>query len=152
MELPQKTTAYNAALTTLRSEISKTYEEALIYKLVVDTLTKIPYFTWIGVYFFNPVTKEFYLGYYNGKPTNTTIIKLNQLTFTKLEIINDINTEQKFSICPDETSECKILIMKNAKTLGLIVTGSKETNIFDEIDSKYLLEIAETVAERVYHR
>ena len=152
MELPQNTTAYNAALTTLRSEISKTYEEALIYKLVVDTLTKIPYFIWIGVYFFNPVTKDFYLGYYNGKPTNTPIIKLNQLTFTKLEIINDINTEQKFSICPNVASECKILLMKNARTLGLIVAGSKETNIFDETDRKFLLEIAETVAERVYHR
>ena len=88
METTQKMSVYNAVLTTIRFEISKTHEEALIYKLVVDTLAKIPYFSWIGIYFFNPVTKEFYLGYHMGKPSNSTVIKLNQLEFVKLDIIN----------------------------------------------------------------
>lgn len=143
---------YDAALTTLRSEISKTNEDALVYKLVVDTLAKIPYFTWIGIYFFNPVTKEFYLGYYMGKPTKNNVIKLNQLAFAKMEIINDIDVEQKISICPEVASESKILLTKNGKTLGLIAVGSERTNIFNEIDRKYLLEITETVADKVYHR
>ena len=152
MEHTQKTTVYNAALTTLRSEISKTNEDVLVYKLVVDTLAKIPYFTWIGIYFFNPITKEFYLGYYMGKPTNNNVIKLNQLAFAKMEIINDIDVEQKVSICPDVASESKILLTKQGKTLGMIAVGSERKNIFNEIDRKYLLEITETVADKVYHR
>ena len=152
MEISQKINGYNVALTTIRSELSKTYEEAFIYKLVVDNLSKIPYFSWIGVYFFNPVTKEFYLGYYTGKLSKTTTIKLDQLRFTKLEIINDIKTEQKFSICPEVAAECKLLLTKNNTILGLIAVGSENPNIFDETDRKNLLEIAETVADKIYHR
>ncbi|MFX0208444.1 MAG: hypothetical protein ACFFDT_20845 [Candidatus Hodarchaeota archaeon] len=151
MEISQKTSEYNAILTSLRSELAKTYEEAFIYKLIVDTLTNFPYFSWIGVYFFNPVTKEFYLGYYTGKLTKTSVIRLDQLKFEKFEIINDINAKQKLSICPDVYSEFKLLLRKNNKILGLIVVGSENPNIFDEIDQKYLLEIAETVADKVYH-
>lgn len=142
---------YNSVLTTLRSEISKIHEETFIYKLVVDTVAKIPYFNWIGIYFFNPVTKEFYLGYHMGKSTNTTIIQLNQLETSKIEIINDLNAEQKISIGPEVASECKMLLMKNKKILGLIVIGSEGINNFDEIDSKYLMEITEIVSERIYH-
>jgi putative methionine-R-sulfoxide reductase with GAF domain len=141
---------YNAALASIRSELAKTYEEAFIYKLVVDILSKFTYFSWIGVYFFNPVTEEFYLGYYTGKLTKTSVIKLNQLKFDKFEIIHDIDAEQKLSICPNAYSECKLLLIKNNEILGLIVVGSENQNIFDEIDRKYLLEIAETVADKVY--
>jgi putative methionine-R-sulfoxide reductase with GAF domain len=151
LDISQKTSAYSAALTTLRSELAKTNDEAFIYKLVVDTLSKFPYFSWIGVYFFNPVTKEFYLGYYIGKQTKASVIKLNQLRFTKFEIINDIKAENKLSICPEVSSECKLLLIKNETILGLIAMGSKNSNIFDEIDRKYLLEIAETAADKVYH-
>ncbi|MFX0124100.1 MAG: hypothetical protein ACFFAE_10720 [Candidatus Hodarchaeota archaeon] len=152
MVIPQKTSAYNTVLTSLRFELTKTYEEAFIYKLVVDTLSKIPYFSWIGVYFFNPVTEEFYLGYYSGKLAKITAIKLDQLRFTKFDVINDINAERKFSVCPEVTSECKLLLTKNNTTLGLIAIGSENQNFFDEIDRKYLLEIAETVTDKVYHR
>lgn len=152
MDISEKTNAYTAALTKLRSELAKTYEEAFIYKLVVNTLTKLPYFSWIGVYFFNPVTKEFYLGYYTGKLTKTTVIRLDQLRFTKFEIINDINTEQKLSICPEVNSECKMLLRKNNTIFSLIAVGSENPNIFDEVDRRYLLEMAETVADEVYHR
>ena len=152
METTQKMSLYNAVLTTRRFEISKTHEEALIYKLVVDTLAKIPYFSWIGIYFFNPVTKEFYLGYHMGKPSNSTVIKLNHLEFRKLDIINDINAEQKFSVCPEVASESRMMLIKDDKIFGLIAVGSEKINIFDEIDREYLLEITETVVDRVYHR
>ncbi|UCG02263.1 MAG: hypothetical protein JSW11_22060 [Candidatus Heimdallarchaeota archaeon] len=152
MNISQKTSAYNAALSSLRFELTKTYEEAFIYKLVVDSLSKIPHFSWIGIYFFNPVTKEFYLGYHSGKVAKITVIKLDQLSVTKFEIISDITAEPKFSVCPDVASECKLLIMKHNTTLGLIVIGSDNPNTFNEIDRKYLLEIAETVADKVYHR
>ena len=152
MEGSQKTNVYNAALASIRSELAKTYEEAFIYKLVVDILSKFTHFSWIGVYFFNPVTEEFYLGYYTGKLAKTSVIKLEQLKFDKFEMINDIDAEQKLSICPDVYSECKLLLIKNNEILGLIVIGSEIQNIFNETDIKYLLEIAETVADKVYHR
>lgn len=152
MDLQQKISEYNAVLTSIRSEISRTYEEALIYKLVVDTLSQIPYFSSIGIYFFNPVTEEFYLGYYTGKHSIANIIKSDQLKFTNFEIINDTDTEERFSICSDIASECKLLLTKNETALGLIVVGSDDPHSFDEIDKKYLPEIAETVADKVYHR
>jgi putative methionine-R-sulfoxide reductase with GAF domain len=151
VESNQKESTYNAVLTTLRFEIPKTHENVLVYKLVVDTLAKIPYFSWIGIYFFNPVTKEFYLGYHIGKPSNSTIIKLNQLEISKLEIINDINAETKFSVCPEVVSESKMMLIKDDKILGMIAVGSEKINVFDEIDRKYLLEITETVVDRVYN-
>ncbi|MFX1537944.1 MAG: hypothetical protein ACFFDI_27440 [Promethearchaeota archaeon] len=151
MEVSQKTNDYNAALTSLRSELAKTYDEAFIYKLVVDILSKFTYFSWIGVYFFNPVTKEFYLGYYTGKITKTSVIKLDQLKFDKFEIINDIDIKHKLSVCPDVYSECKLFLRINNDILGLIAIGSEKPNIFDEIDRRFLLEIAETVADKIYH-
>lgn len=152
MEVSQKTGVYSTALTKIRSELAKTYEEASIYKLVIDTLSKFQYISWIGAYFFNPVTEEFYLGYYQGKLTKTTVIKLNQLKFTDFDIINDIKAEQKLSISPDCASECKFLLKKNEAILSLIAIGSENSYNFDEFDRKYLLEIAETMADRIYHR
>ena len=151
MEISQKAGVYSTALTKIRSELAKTYEEASIYKLVIDFLSQFQFMSWIGAYFFNPVTEEFYLGYYQGKLTKTTVIKLNQLKFTDFEIINDINSEKKLSISPDCISECKLLLKKNNAILSLIAIGSENANVFDEIDRKYLLEIAETMADRIYY-
>ena len=57
-----------------------------------------------------------------------------------------------FSVCSEISSECKLLLTKNETCLELIVIGSDEPDSFDEIDKKYLLEIAETVTDKVYHR
>ena len=152
MEISQKTSTYDRVLGEIRSELAKIYEEASIYKFVVDNLSQLPFFSWIGVYFFNPVTEEFYLGYYTGELPKTTVIKLKQLKSNKYEMINDFNAEQTPSVGPEVNSECKLLLEKDHTKLSLIVIGSENSYIFDEIDQKYLLEIAETIVDRVYYR
>lgn len=155
MVLAQKEKVYNSTLTALRSGLSRFNDEMLIYKFTVDLLGKITHLSWVGIWFFNPVTKEFYLGYNIGKTSNKTVLRLDQLSFTsttKVVIVNDIEQEKEPGIAPQVASEMKILLKKNQKILGMITVGSDRKDIFDETDKNYLAEIAETVVERIQYR
>jgi putative methionine-R-sulfoxide reductase with GAF domain len=148
---------YNSTLTALLSGIAKINDKLLIYKFTVDLLSKIPYFHWIGIYFYNPVTKEFYLGYSIGTQATNTMVLYDQLKFpsnqfdAKIEIINNVETEQTDLVSPRAASEAQVLFKQGGTILGMIIIGSETTDTFDEVDRKYLLAIADTVAEKVFH-
>lgn len=127
MEQNQKISLYKSLLTALQSGLTSIPDNMLIYKLTVDLLSKIPHLHWIGIYFYNSVTKEFYLGYNEGKTPIKTIIRLNQLnipefqTDAKIEIINDVQTEKDSLFSPQVICEARVLLRKNGKILGMIV-------------------------------
>ncbi|MFX0206805.1 MAG: GAF domain-containing protein [Candidatus Hodarchaeota archaeon] len=157
MDQTKKFSVYNSTLNALRSGIAKINDELLIYKFTVDLLSKIPQFHWIGVYFYNPVTKEFYLGYNIGTQAAKTMVRYDQLGFptnpfdAKIEIINNIEAEQTDSISPQATAEAHVLIKQGGTILGMIVIGSEATDNFNEVDRSSLIEIVDTVAEKVRH-
>lgn len=155
MNQPQKLTEYNEMLASLRSNVSHTVDVLKIYMLAIDLLFILSHINWCGVYFFNDVTKEFYLGYYRDQPPNISVIRLNQLSLKlpneKVDLCNNMKAEGKVSPYEQASSEIKILIGQQHRTFGLIVISSKSENIFDEIDEKYLSEVVETISERVQY-
>ncbi|MFX0171323.1 MAG: hypothetical protein ACFE9L_05335 [Candidatus Hodarchaeota archaeon] len=153
----KKISVYTSTLNALRSGIAKINDELLIYKFTVDLLSKIPQFHWIGVYFYNPVTKEFYLGYNVGTQATTTMVRYDQLRFptnpfdAKIEIINNIEAEQTDSLAPQAAAEAQILFKQGGMILGMIVIASETTDIFTEVDRSSLIELVDTVTEKVRH-
>lgn len=158
MEQNQKISVYKSMLTALQSGLTSIPDDMLTYKLMVDLLSKIPHLHWIGIYFYNSVTKEFYLGYNIGKTPTKTVIHLGQLNFpehqidAKLEIINDAQTEENEFFSPQVICEARVLLRKNGKILGMIVIGSENHNAFDEVDKEYLIGVSDTVSNKVFHR
>jgi putative methionine-R-sulfoxide reductase with GAF domain len=151
----QKIAEYYEILATFRSEVAHSVDVMKIYMTTIDLLFKLSHINWCGIYFFNDVTKEFYLGYYRDQPTNTSVIRLNQLSLkqprNKLDLCNNVKAEGKISSYIQAASEIKVLFRQQNKIYGLIATSSKQENIFDDIDEKYLLEVVETIVERVQY-
>jgi hypothetical protein len=54
--LAQKEKVYTSTFTALRSGLSRFNDEMLIYKFTADLLGKITHSSWVGIWFFNPVT------------------------------------------------------------------------------------------------
>lgn len=142
-------------LSTLRSEVAHSVDVIKIYMTTIDLLYELSHINWCGIYFFNDVTKEFYLGYYRNQPTNISVIRLNQLSLkppnNKLDFCNHVTAEGKVSSYDQAASEIKVLFRQQHKIFGLIATSSKYENTFDDIDEKYLLEVVETIVERVQY-
>ena len=155
MATPEKITEFNKLLNTLRNETARSIDVTKIYMTTVDLLFNLSHINWCGIYFFNDVTKDFYLGYYRDNPANISLIKLKQLTLisptNKIDLCNDIKGEGKISSYAEAASEIKVLIRKQEKIFGLIAASSNNENIFDETDEKYLLEVVETIAERIQY-
>ena len=126
-----------------------------IYMETVDLLFQLPHIDWCGIYFYNDVTREFYLGYYRDQKVETGLLRLDQLSLrspeNKLDLCNDIKSEGKTSVYNQTASEIKVIFKKPLKIFGLITLSSKQVSIFDYLDEKYLLEIAETLAERIQY-
>lgn len=155
MDLPQKLIDYNKMLASLRSDIAHTADIMKMYMSTVDLLFKLTHIDWCGIYFFNDVTREFYLGYYRDQSTDKSTIQLNQLLLrsplNKIEFCNNIKGEGKISPFKQASSEIKVIFRKPLKIFGLITLSSTQINNFDNIDEKYLLEVAETLAERIQY-
>lgn len=121
-------------LASLRSKVSHTVDVLKIYMLAIDLLFILSHINWCGVYFFNDVTKEFYLGYYRDQPTNISVIRLNQLSLKqpneKVDLCNNLKAEGKISPFEQASSEIKILIGQQHKTFGLIVIIARKVKIF----------------------
>jgi putative methionine-R-sulfoxide reductase with GAF domain len=121
----------------------------------VDLLFQLPHIDWCGIYFYNDVTREFYLGYYRDQPVETGLLRLDQLSLrppqNKLDLCNNVKSEGKTSPYNQTASEIKVIFKKPLKIFGLFTLSSKQVNVFDNIDEKYLLEIAETLAERIQY-
>ena len=156
METAEKEQLYEPILAAIRVELSKVHEAALIYKFLVDQLSKIPYFDWTGVYLLNPVKQELYLCYYVGKPTEHVIIPVGKGVCGSAvaehtdKIIEDVTKEENYLACSLETrSEIVILLEKDGEILGQIDIDSDEFGAFDETDRKYLRKIAKIIVKKV---
>jgi len=158
MDKVEKEKLYEPILSTIRLEVSKTYDIALLYMFVVDQLSTMPYFDWTGIYLLNPVTQELYLGYHVGKPTEHIVIPVGKGVCGSAvaehtdKIIADVTKEENYLACSSETrSEIVVLLEKDGEIIGQIDIDSNELGAFDETDLKYLREIAEMVTDKVSH-
>ena len=156
MEMADKEKLYEPILAAIRFELSKVHDAALIYMVVIDKLSKIPYFDWTGIYLLNPVRQELYLCYYVGKPTEHNIIPVGKgicgsaVAEHTDKIVEDVTKEENYLACSVETrSEIVVLLEKDGEILGQIDVDSNELGAFDETDRKYLREITKIVVDKV---
>lgn len=158
MDLTEKERLYEPILATIRTELSKIRDPALIYMLVVDQLSQMPYFDWTGIYLLNPVRKELYLCYHVGKDTEHTIIPVGQGVCGSAvaehtdKVIDDVTKEKNYLACSLETrSEIVVLLENDGEIFGQIDVDSDQIGAFDETDRKYLREIATMMADKIVH-
>lgn len=144
------------SIAAIRVELSKVHEAALIYKYVIDQLSKMPYFDWTGIYLLNPVKQELYLCYYVGKPTEHAIIPVSigvcgsAVAEHTDKIIEDVTKEKNYLACSLETrSEIVVLLEKDGGIIGQIDIDSDEVGAFDETDRKYLRKISKIIVKKV---
>ncbi|HHY34894.1 MAG TPA: GAF domain-containing protein [Firmicutes bacterium] len=124
------------------------------YRKVVDTLSRIPYYNWVGFYFLKG--GELVLGPYVGKPTQHVRIKVGQgvcgraVAERSTIVVDDVTKESNYLACSLETrSEIVVPIWVGDKIIGEIDIDSDELAAFDQIDKDFLEEVAAIVGDTI---
>lgn len=158
MKISQKETDYQNIIQKLKytfsdSAISSSKE---LYQLVVDLLSKLPNFHWIGIYLLEDTTNELILEYYVGKPTEHTRIPVGEgvcgsaVAEKTDKVIEDVQEEENYLACSLGTrSEIVVLIEDDDKIIGQIDVDSDDVGDFDEMDRKYLRQISELIVNQL---
>lgn len=124
------------------------------YREVVDTLSRIPYYNWVGFYFLR--NGELVLGPYVGKPTEHVRIKVGQgvcgraVAERRTIVVDDVTKESNYLACSLETrSEIVVPIWVADEIIGEIDIDSDDLAAFDQIDRGFLEKVASIVAETI---
>ena len=154
MKQKSKQETYDKIITEFEKFIlEKQFSNSLeLYKKIIDTLAKISYFNWTGIYLFDSNNDKLELEYFVGKPTEHTSIKVgvgvcgSAVSENIDKIITDVRNEENYLACSLETrAEIVVLIKKNNQILGQIDVDSDLVDAFDEIDHKNLKIIANLI-------
>ncbi len=124
------------------------------YGKVVDTLSRIPYYNWVGFYFLKD--GELVLGPYVGKPTEHVQIKVGQgvcgraVAERSTIVVDDVTKESNYLACSLETrSEIVVPIWVGDEIIGEIDIDSDELAAFDQIDKDFLEEVAAIIGDTI---
>lgn len=124
------------------------------YGKVVDTLSRIPYYNWVGFYFLKD--GELVLGPYVGKPTEHVQIKVGQgvcgraVAERSTIVVDDVTKESNYLACSLETrSEMVVPIWVGDEIIGEIDIDSDELAAFDQIDKDFLEEVAAIIGDTI---
>ncbi|MFX1516193.1 MAG: GAF domain-containing protein [Promethearchaeota archaeon] len=127
-----------------------------VYMLVIDHLSSIPYFNWVGIYLLDKEKNELVLDYYVGKLTEHTHIPVGRgvcgsaVVDNEDKIIDDVTDEGNYLACSLETrSEIVVLIENQTGIIGQIDVDSDDVAAFDETDQKYLRKVANLIIENL---
>ncbi len=116
-----------------------------------DSFDKI---SWIGFYLFDG--KKLYLGPFQGKVACTQIEIGKGVCGTAAQKMQTIIVPDVFKFpghifCDsDSKSEIVVPLIKNDKLLGVLDIDSYDYNSFDEIDKKYLEELCDYLATKIF--
>ena len=158
MEKIEKEKQYHSILQSINQKLLQIEDitPKKLYMLVVDHLSSIPYFNWVGIYLLNKENNELVLDYYVGKPTEHTHIPVGRgvcgsaVADKEDKIIDDVMNEENYLACSLETrSEIVVLIENQTKIIGQIDVDSDDVAAFDEIDQKYLHQVANLIVENL---
>lgn len=124
------------------------------YREVVDTLSRIPYYNWVGFYFLKD--GELVLGPYVGKSTEHVRIKAGQgvcgraVAERRTIVVDDVTKESNYLACSLETrSEIVVPIWVADEITGEIDIDSDDLAAFDQIDRGFLEKVASIVGETI---
>ncbi len=144
------------ALLIISSRIKDTTTAFDIYKLVIDTLSDLPHFDWVGIYLVEG--DELVLAYYKGKPTeHVRILKGKGICGSAWDqnkniIVEDVRESGNYLACSLETRSEIVVLIKSQfgdKTIGQIDVDSDQVNAFNTTDEKILNEIASLISIRL---
>jgi len=127
-----------------------------VYMVVIDHLSSIPYFNWVGIYLLDKENNELVLDYYVGKPTEHTHIPVGRgvcgsaVVDKEDKIIDDVTNEENYLACSLETrSEIVVLIENQTEIIGQIDVDSDDIAAFDETDREYLRQVSNLIIEHL---
>ncbi|MFW9903916.1 MAG: GAF domain-containing protein [Candidatus Thorarchaeota archaeon] len=158
MEKGEKEKQYHSILKSISHKLLQIEDitPKKLYMLVVDQLSSIPYFNWIGIYLLNKETDELVLDYYVGKSTEHTHIPVGRgicgsaVADKEDKIIDDVLSEENYLACSlDTRSEIVVLIENQSEILGQIDVDSDDVAAFDEVDQKYLSQVSNLIIENL---
>ncbi|UCE12184.1 MAG: GAF domain-containing protein [Candidatus Heimdallarchaeota archaeon] len=158
METVEKERLYSSILQSIEQKLHQIGDITAqkLYMVIVNQLSSIPYFNWTGIYLVNKEKNELELDYYVGKTTEHTHIPIGRgvcgsaVADKTDKIVEDVTLEDNYLACSLETrSEIVVLIEDGAQIIGQIDVDSDTIAAFDEIDRKYLRQIAELIFENL---
>jgi len=123
--------------------------------LVEHLKTRLPHYTWVGIYWLDGQTQELVLGPYLGKPSPHTRIPLNRgicgaaASQQQTIVVDDVRADPRYLACSLETrSEIVVPIMDGATVLGEIDIDSDRPAAFGDADRALLEAAARALAAR----
>lgn len=138
----------------IRSASETSQDLTAFYHKVVDILSRVPYYNWVGFYFLQG--DELVLGPYVGKPTEHVRIKVGKgvcgraVAEKKTIVVDDVSRETNYLACSPETrSEIVVPIWVGGKIVGEIDIDSDDLAAFDEVDRSFLEEVAAVVSSKM---
>ncbi len=158
MEKIEKKRQYRSILQSIEHKLLQKEEITAekMYMIVVDQLSTIPYFNWVGIYLLDNAKNKLVLDYYVGKPTEHTHILVGEgvcgsaVVDKTDKIIDDVTEEKNYLACSLETrSEIVVLIESKTRIIGQIDVDSDDVAAFDETDQKYLRKVSNLIVEKL---
>ena len=158
MEKIEKERHYSSVLQSIEHKLLQIEDITAqkVYMIVVDQLSTIPYFNWVGIYLLDKEKSELALDYYVGKPTEHTHIPVGRgvcgsaVADKTDKIIEDVTEEENYLACSLETrSEIVVLIESKTEIIGQIDVDSDDVAVFDETDQQYLRQVSNIIIEKL---
>ena len=122
-------------------------------RLVTTLKTRIPDYTWVGVYVLDGTTLR--LGPYLGKPSPHTVIPLGSgicgaaATSRETIVVDDVNSDARYLACSIETqSEIVVPVMRDGQVLAEIDVDSDRRAAFGDADRRLLESAAAVLAQK----
>ena len=158
MQKVEKENQYRSILQSIEQKLLQIEDitPKKVYMVVIDHLSSIPYFNWVGIYLLNKEKDELLLDYYVGKPTEHTHIPVGRgvcgsaVSDKEDKIIDDVTNQENYLACSLETrSEIVVLIENQMEIIGQIDVDSDEIAAFDETDREYLRQVSNLIIEHL---
>lgn len=131
--------------------VRKKLKDALSIDEIIELLSNIPYFDWVGIYILEG--EELILGPYRGPATPHIRIPLNRGVCGRVartgraSIIDDVLSDDDYLQCNESVkSEIAVPIKKDDRILGVLDVDSNRPAAFDELDKSLLEEVASIVS------
>ena len=145
---------YDAIDAEIRREVTAASSpDDAMTRLVTILKTRIPDYTWVGVYVLDGTTLR--LGPYLGKPSPHTAIPLGSgicgaaATSKETIVVDDVNGDERYLACSIETqSEIVVPVMRGGEVLAEIDVDSDRRAAFGAADRRLLESAAAVLSQK----